>query len=171
MSDDLVSKMRAAVDQVRVATATDDDTPLQASAPEEAEEQSEAAEQEQAEPSDTTGELESKADETEEEAKEEKAAEPDEDLLFVRKQAERKVAKAEARVRDLQSQLEAATQQNEKTKQQVAEDIFKKLRRKPISTFKEFGLEFQDLIDAGLREMNGSDDRVDRKSTRVNSSH
>ena len=71
MSDDLVSKMRAAVDQVRVATATDDDTPLQASAPEEAEEQSEAAEQEQAEPSDTTGELESKADETEEEAKEE----------------------------------------------------------------------------------------------------
>lgn len=157
MSDDLVTKMRAAVDQVSATTATDDDTPLRAAAEEEATEEK-AEETESQEPAAEGEESEPAAEEPAEEP-EAKAAE-DDDVLIIRKQAERKVAKAEAKAKELQAKLEEAVAQNDKTKQQVAEDIFKKLRRKPISTFKEFGLEFQDLIDAGLREMNGSDDRV-----------
>jgi len=157
MSDDLVTKMRAAVDQVSATTATDDDTPLRAATEEEATEER-PEETETQEPAADGEESEPAAEEPTEEP-EAKAAE-DDDVLIIRKQAERKVAKAEAKAKELQVKLEEAVAQNDKTKQQVAEDIFKKLRRKPISTFKEFGLEFQDLIDAGLREMNGSDDRV-----------
>ena len=157
MSDDLVTKMRAAVDQVSAATATDDDTPLRA-APEGETAEEKPEETESQEPAAEVAAEDAPAEEPAEEP-EAKAAE-DDDVLIIRKQAERKVAKAEARVKELQGKLEEAVAQNDKTKQQVAEDIFKKLRRKPISTFKEFGLEFQDLIDAGLREMNGSDDRV-----------
>jgi len=160
MSDDLVAKMRQAADTV-IANNTSDDQPLKSSL-------STSDSQDAESPADETESVEAAADDaapepqeeaTEEDAPEEAKAE-DEDLFIIRKQAERRVAKAETKAKEFQAKLEEALAQNDKTKQQVAEDIFKKLRRKPISTFKEFGLEFQDLIDAGLREMNGSDDRV-----------
>lgn len=159
MSDDLVSKMRAAVDQARAASETSsDDVPLRA-APEESEESSPETEEQEGLASEEPA-VEA-ASEEEAEVKEKEAPEAvDEDIIFIKKQAERRAVKAEAKARDLEAKLQAATEQNEKTRHQVADDIFKKLRRKPIATFKEFGLEFQDLIDAGIRETQGTDDRV-----------
>lgn len=152
MSDDLISKMRAAADTVISAQSSD-------SAEEAQEESSEESLSTEGEASSEDG-----ADAVEaEEATEE--AEPEEDpddagVVAIRRQAERRIVRAEARTRELEAQLEQASSQNEKTRSQVAEDIFKKLRRRPVSTFKEFGFEFQDLIDAGIRETTGQDDRV-----------
>ena len=160
MSDDLVAKMRQAADTV-IASNASDEQPLQsslsASDSDSADAATDEAEGVEAAADDAAPEPQGEA--TEEEAPEEAKAE-DEDLFIIRKQAERRVAKAESKAKDLESRLAAALEESERTKKQVADDIFKKLRRKPISTFKEFGLEFQDLIDAGIRETQGTDDRV-----------
>lgn len=157
MSDDLVSKMRAAVDQARAEAA-----PAEEAAAPEPEATEEPAQVDEA--PETKVEAEEPQEEAVEAQGEDKPEEPGpdeaEDILVMRRQAERRVAKAEAKARDLEAKLAAAIEQTEKTRGQVAEDIFKKLRRKPIATFKEFGMDFQDLIDAGIRETNGQDDRV-----------
>lgn len=161
MSEDLVSKMRQAADAVISSNQPADDQPLRAAAeaePEKAEEQSEEAEEASSEESAETQEAPGE-DGDEEEAAETKEAD-DDGFMLIRRQQEKRVQKAEARAKDLEAKLAQATEEVDRTRKQVAEDIFKKLRRKPISTFKEFGLEFQDLIDAGIRETQGTDDRV-----------
>jgi len=161
MSEDLVSKMRQAADAVISSNQPSDDQPLRAAAeaePEKAEEQSEEAEEALSEESAETQEAPGE-DGDEEEAAETKEAD-DDGFMLIRRQQEKRVQKAEARAKDLEAKLAQATEEVDRTRKQVAEDIFKKLRRKPIATFKEFGLEFQDLIDAGIRETQGTDDRV-----------
>lgn len=81
------------------------------------------------------------------------------EILAVRSSAERKVRKAEQRVTALEAQLEKAGQAIEQSKQQMVNELFKKLRRAPAKTFQEYGFSFQDLIDAGIREGNGEDSR------------
>lgn len=81
------------------------------------------------------------------------------EILAVRSSAERKVRKAEHRVAALEAQLEKAGQAIEQSKQQMVNELFKKLRRAPAKTFQEYGFSFQDLIDAGIREGNGEDSR------------
>jgi hypothetical protein len=152
MSDDLVSKMRAAADTVISAQSSDDSQEAQEEVSEES-----TSDEVEASSEEDSGAVEAEEG-TEEEESEEAAA--DNEIVAIRRQAERRIVKAEARTRDLEAKLEQASVQNEKTRSQVAEDIFKKLRRRPVSTFKEFGFEFQDLIDAGIRETTGQDDRV-----------
>lgn len=165
MSDDLVSKMRQAADAV-ISTTPSDDQPLQLnaqSAEDDAQEPLGEAGEPAEEPTEEPAEAEaSGAGEEAVDGKPEKklADDEDNDFFIIKKQAERKVAKAEARVKDLEAKLAASVDESDRSKKQVADDIFKKLRRKPIATFKEFGLEFQDLIDAGIRETQGTDDRV-----------
>lgn len=81
------------------------------------------------------------------------------EIFAVRASAERKVRKAEHRVAALEAQLEKAGQAIEQTKQQMISELFKKLRRAPAKTFQEHGFDFQDLIDAGMREGNREDSR------------
>ena len=160
MSDDLVSKMRQAADAAIATSKPAEDAPVEAlAAPEEAEAEAEVEKPEGEQPA----QAEEPSPETDEEPAPDTAqAKPeDEDEFFlIRKQAERRVSKAEARAKELEAKLTAATEEADRSRKAVAEDIFKKLRRKPIATFKEFGLDFQDLIDAGLRETHGQDDRV-----------
>lgn len=162
MSDDLVSKMRQAADAVISANTDSDDAPAV-----EADEEAQEAAQEPAEGAEAANgdastaeaaEAQDEADEAEESAK--AKVDEDDDFFIFKKQAERRVVKAETKAKELEAKLAAVTEEVDRTRKQVAEDIFKKLRRKPIATFKEFGLEFQDLIDAGIRETQGTDDRV-----------
>ena len=158
MSDDLVAKMKAAASSA-IAEA---DAAAEAAAPEpeatveeptadetpavEAEEESVEAEAAEDEPE--AGVDEAEGDE-----------QPDyaEQVLAVRKQAEARVRKAENYARQLEEKLQYAAKYIEHSRKEVAEDIFKKLRRAPARTFKEFGFDFQELIDAGMRE--GSNDQ------------
>lgn len=162
MSDDLVSKMKQAADAAMGPQGSDDDS-LRATPADESAEPTESAEQAEQELPD--GEV-AQASEGEQDSDEEKPAEEkadasdDDEFMFIRRQQEKRVQKAELRAKELESKLAQVTEEVDRTKKQVAEDIFKKLRRKPIATFKEFGLEFQDLIDAGIRETQGTDDRV-----------
>ena len=163
MSDDLFAKMKAAAE-----TAIKESTPAESNAVEETVEASgqEAAPEEQ--PAETAeGDApaeEPAAEESDVDAPPvaEAAANDDEDENFavIQRIAERRIKQFEVKTKLLEKQLAEATQQNEKTREQVAQDIFKKLRRKPAATFKEFGFDFQDLIDAGIRETSGGDDRV-----------
>ncbi len=161
MSEDLVSKMRQAADAVISSNQPADDVPLVRSAEQEPE-KADAGAAEAEETSDATDEAVEASNEGE---AEEELAEPakdsdDDEFMLIRRQQEKRVQKAELRAKELESKLAQATEEVDRTRKQVAEDIFKKLRRKPIATFKEFGLEFQDLIDAGIRETQGTDDRV-----------
>lgn len=158
MSEDLVAKMKAAASSA-IAEA---DAAAETAAPEpeatvedpaadettavEAEEESVEAEAAEAEP-------EAGADEVEADEQPDYA----EQVLAVRKQAEARVRKAENYARQLEEKLQYAAKYIEHSKKEVAEDIFKKLRRAPARTFKEFGFDFQELIDAGMRE--GSNDQ------------
>lgn len=152
MSDDLVTKMQAAADAV-IQSANPEDS----GSDEEGQETQDATGEDGQEyqEADATGEdgeaVEASASEDGETdgAAEEDAADQ---ILAVRQSADRKVRAAESKVRDLESKLQRAGQYIEQSKRQVADDIFKKLRRAPAKTFKEFGFEFQDLIDAGIRE-------------------
>lgn len=161
MSEDLVSKMRQAADAVISSNQPADDVPLGRSAEQEPE-KAEAGAAEAEETSDTTDEAAEASDEGEadEEVSEPAKDSDDDEFMLIRRQQEKRVQKAELRAKELESKLAQATEEVDRTRKQVAEDIFKKLRRKPIATFKEFGLEFQDLIDAGIRETQGTDDRV-----------
>lgn len=165
MSDDLVSKMKQAADAAMASQGSNEDS-LSAGASNAAEStdsQDEAGEQvdEAAEASAADGDEASAPDADATESEEEKpAASDDDEFMLIRRQQEKRVQKAELRAKELESKLAQATEEVDRTRKQVAEDIFKKLRRKPIATFKEFGLEFQDLIDAGIRETQGADDRV-----------
>jgi hypothetical protein len=158
MSDDLVSKMKAAADAaIQSATpAESSDGEAEASADESLEaapEQDEAAAEEP-----TDGE--EPSEEVETETAEPEPADDDDvadQILAVRQAAERKVRSAESKVRELESKLQRAGEYIEQSKKQVVEEIFKKLRRAPARTFQEFGFEFQDLIDAGMREGQFSD--------------
>jgi hypothetical protein len=157
MSDDLITKMRQAADAAIGSNAGSDEAPQESSEAESAEAEpteGESVEAESAEQQDEASE-ESGAD-TEEKPKDH----DDDEFMLIRRQQEKRVQKAELRAKDLEAKLAAATEEVDRTRKQVAEDIFKKLRRKPIATFKEFGVEFQDLIDAGIRETQGTDDRV-----------
>lgn len=161
MSDDLVSKMRQAADAVISSNQPADDVPLGKSAEQEPEKaEADAAEAEEA--SEATEEAAEASDEgdADEEVSEPAKDSDDDEFMLIRRQQEKRVQKAELRAKELESKLAQVTEEVDRTKKQVAEDIFKKLRRKPIATFKEFGLEFQDLIDAGIRETQGTDDRV-----------
>lgn len=158
MSDDLVAKMRAAAS----SAIAESEVAAEASAPEpeatvaepEATPDAPAVEAEE-----ETIEAEAAEGEPEAEAEEPEAEQPDyaEQVLAIRKQAEARVRKAETYARQLEEKLQYAAKYIEQSKKEVAEDIFKKLRRAPARTFKEFGFDFQDLIDAGMRE--GSNDQ------------
>ena len=158
MSDDLVAKMRAAASSA-IAEA---DAAAETSAPEP---EAPVAEPEAApdapavEAEEETVEAEAAEGEPEAEAEEPEADQPDyaEQVLAIRKQAEARVRKAETYARQLEEKLQYAAKYIEQSKKEVAEDIFKKLRRAPARTFKEFGFDFQELIDAGMRE--GSNDQ------------
>ena len=159
MSDDLVTKMKQAADAAIASQSSNEDS-LSASSSE-----AEAPAEETPEEGSSSAEAASGGEEAggdEEEAAPETKAEPaeDDEFMFIRRQQEKRVQKAELRAKELESKLSQVTEEVDRTRKQVAEDIFKKLRRKPIATFKEFGLEFQDLIDAGIRETQGTDDRV-----------
>ncbi len=161
MSEDLVSKMRQAADAVISSNQPADDVPLGRSA----EQEPEKAEADAAEAEETSDATDEAVEASNEGDAEEELAEPakdsdDDEFMLIRRQQEKRVQKAELRAKDLEAKLAQATEEVDRTRKQVAEDIFKKLRRKPIATFKEFGLEFQDLIDAGIRETQGTDDRV-----------
>jgi hypothetical protein len=149
--------MRQAADAAIGSNAGSDEAPQESS-------ESESAEAEPAEGESVEAESAEQQDEASEEPgadTEEKPKDHDDDeFMLIRRQQEKRVQKAELRAKDLEAKLAAATEEVDRTRKQVAEDIFKKLRRKPIATFKEFGVEFQDLIDAGIRETQGTDDRV-----------
>jgi len=144
MSDELVAKMKAAASSA-IAEA---DAAAEAEAPEaEAQATSEEgatqdapaveADEEPAEAEPETGDPDAETGESEEEA-----GEPDyaEQVLAIRKQAESRIRKAENYARELEQKLQYAAKYIEQSKKEVAEDIFKKLRRAPARTFKEFGL-------------------------------
>lgn len=160
MSDDLVSKMKQAADAVMATQPSNEDSlsasssEPEAPAKEAAEETDEPAEAAEAGGEESSGDEEEKAPETKAEATD------DDEFMLIRRQQEKRVQKAELRAKEMEAKLAQVTEEVDRTRKQVAEDIFKKLRRKPIATFKEFGLEFQDLIDAGIRETQGTDDRV-----------
>lgn len=161
MSDDLVSKMRQAADAVISSNQPADDVPLGKSA----EQEPEKAEADAAEAEEASEATEESAEASDEGEADEEVSEPakdsdDDEFMLIRRQQEKRVQKAELRAKELEAKLAQVTEEVDRTRKQVAEDIFKKLRRKPIATFKEFGLEFQDLIDAGIRETQGTDDRV-----------
>jgi hypothetical protein len=156
MSDELYAKMKAAAD-----------TAIQAATP--AEDSGESADAAAPEESSTLGgdapaaeeqpvEAEAQADEGEvTEAADEEADEPEQEdladqILAVRQAADRRVRQAEGRARELEAKLEKMTERVEMSRKEVVEELFKKLRRAPARTFKEHGFEFQDLIDAGMRE-------------------
>lgn len=158
MSDDLFAKMKAAAD-----TAITEATPAESEQSDESVEAAAPEEQPEA-PAEEASETEAPAEEPSEEAppvaEASDSSDDDESIAIIQRQAERRVRQVEAKAKLLEKQLAEATHQNEKTREQVAQDIFKKLRRKPAATFKEFGFDFQDLIDAGIRETSGGDDRV-----------
>jgi hypothetical protein len=157
VSDDLYARMNAAASEaIKAATPAEsgDETVAVEAA---AEEQPEATEPDAAE----AGEAEEVSEESEaEEAQaaeaeeEEPAAERDiaDEILAVRQAAERRVRQAESRMRELEAKLAKSDERVQQTQKQVVDEIFKRLRRAPARTFKEFGFEFQDLIDAGMRE-------------------
>ena len=158
MSDDLYARMNAAASEaIKAATpaeATGDEV-AEAAAPEET---TEATEPDAAEATETE-EVQGGAEETEEvaqaaDAEEEAEQERDiaDEILSVRQAAERRVRQAESRVRELEAKLAKSDERVQHTQKQVIDEIFKRLRRAPARTFKEFGFEFQDLIDAGMRE-------------------
>lgn len=160
MSEDLVAKMKAAASSAIAeadaaaeaaapepeATATAEEPAMDETPAVEAEDESVESDGETGEPEDETGEPE--ADEQSDYA---------EQVLSIRKQAEARVRKAENYARQLEEKLQYAAKYIEQSKKEVAEEIFKKLRRAPARTFKEFGFDFQELIDAGMRE--GSNDQ------------
>lgn len=158
MSEDLVAKMKAAASSA-IAEA---DAAAETAAPEpEATVEDPAAdetpaveaEEESVEADGETGEQEAETGEPEADEQPDYA----EQVLAVRKQAEARVRKAENYARQLEEKLQYAAKYIEHSRKEVAEDIFKKLRRAPARTFKEFGFDFQELIDAGMRE--GSNDQ------------
>ena len=159
MSEDLVAKMKAAASTALTEAGASDDESSSESTSVETEPQLETGAADE-----TAGDVE-EADAnggTDDDAvSEEDGAEdgPDyaEQVLAIRKQAESRVRKAEAYARELENKLQYAAKYIEHSKREVAEDIFKKLRRAPARTFKEFGFDFQELIDAGMRE--GSNDQ------------
>lgn len=158
MSDDLFAKMKAAAD-----TAITESTPAESEQSDESVE-ADAPEEQLEAPAEEASEPEAPAEEPSEEAppvaEASDSSGDDESIAIIQRQAERRVRQIESKAKLLEKQLAEATHQNEKTREQVAQDIFKKLRRKPAATFKEFGFDFQDLIDAGIRETSGGDDRV-----------
>ena len=165
MSDDLVLKMKQAADAAMAAQNTNEDSlsaGAQSTTEQPAESKGDEAEgaEEAAEAEVAGGEEASSAEEDGEAEMEKPAAAEDDEFMLIRRQQEKRVQKAELRAKELETKLAQVTEEVDRTRKQVAEDIFKKLRRKPIATFKEFGLEFQDLIDAGIRETQGTDDRV-----------
>ena len=154
MSDDLYARMNAAASEaIKSATPEDSGDAVQA-APEE---QPETLEEPQAE-SEVEGEGDEaeKVEEPEAAPEEAEAAEEESDIadeiLAVRQAAERRVRSAETKVRELQAKLQESEKRVEHVQRQVVDEIFKRLRRSPARTFKEFGFDFQDLIDAGMRE-------------------
>lgn len=156
MSDDLYARMQAAA-----KAAIETSAPAEEAAPEAPAEETAtleasdapAADEQPVEAEAQAGEEgeEPAAEETEEEAEE---AQPDtaDQILAVRQAAERRVRQAEARARELEAKLEKADERVNMSRKEVVEDIFRKLRRAPARTFKEFGFDFQELIDAGMRE-------------------
>jgi hypothetical protein len=155
MSDDLVARMRAAADTVisssqpeaEEAPAQEPETPEPTREPE-VDASGEGEETVEAEAGEAEGGAEAEAEEPE--AQEDFA----EQVLAIRQAAESRVRKAENYARQLEAKLEKAAEYIEYSKKQVVEDLFKKLRRAPARTFQEFGFDFQDLIDAGMREGN-----------------
>jgi len=159
MSDDLVARMRAAADTViatsdaEASEASSAESDTAETAPETTQEG--AATEEGAEPGVETeeggqGEATVEASDDESESAEDFA----DQLLSIRQAADQRVRKAETYARQLEAKLEKAAQYIEYSKKQVVEDLFKKLRRAPARTFQEFGFDFQELIDAGMREGN-----------------
>ena len=155
MSDDLYARMQAAAKAAIETSAPAEEAPAEASAEEPAAlEASEApaADEQPVEAEAQAGE-EPEAPAAEEPA-EEAEEQPDvaDQILAVRQAAERRVRQAEARARELEAKLEKADERVNMSRKEVVEDIFRKLRRAPARTFKEFGFDFQELIDAGMRE-------------------
>ena len=160
MSDDLVAKMRAAAssaiaesDAAAEAAAPEPEAPTTVEEPSTDETPAVEAEDEAVEVDGETGEPEDETGEPETDEQPDYA----EQVLAIRKQAEARVRKAENYARQLEEKLQYAAKYIEHSKKEVAEEIFKKLRRAPARTFKEFGFDFQELIDAGMRE--GSNDQ------------
>lgn len=159
MSDDLVARMRAAADTV--ISASDSES---SEAPAKEQEAAEAAPETSQEPATQEVDAETEVDASEGEDEGQSADEPEaeaesgedfaEQVLAIRQAAESRVRKAENYARQLEAKLEKAAQYIEYSKKQVVEDLFKKLRRAPARTFQEFGFDFQELIDAGMREGN-----------------
>jgi len=156
MSDDLYARMQAAA-----KAAIETSAPAEEAAPEaQAEEtatleasDAPAADEQPVEAEAQAGEetAEAAPEEAEEETEEEQPDVADQ-ILAVRQAAERRVRQAEARARELEAKLEKADERVNMSRKEVVEDIFRKLRRAPARTFKEFGFDFQELIDAGMRE-------------------
>lgn len=156
MSDDLYARMQAAA-----KAAIETSAPAEEAAPEAPAEETAtleasdapAADEQPVEAEAQAGEENAEAapEETEEETEE---GQPDvaDQILAVRQAAERRVRQAEARARELEAKLEKADERVNMSRKEVVEDIFRKLRRAPARTFKEFGFDFQELIDAGMRE-------------------
>lgn len=156
MSEDLYARMQAAA-----KAAIETSAPAEEAAPEAPAEETAtleasdapAADEQPVEAEAQAGEetAEAAPEETEEETEE---AQPDiaDQILAVRQAAERRVRQAEVRARELEAKLEKADERVNMSRKEVVEDIFRKLRRAPARTFKEFGFDFQELIDAGMRE-------------------
>lgn len=156
MSDDLYARMQAAAKAAIETSAPAEETAPEAPAEETATLEASdapAADEQPIEAEAQAGEEgeEPAAEETEEETEE---TQPDiaDQILAVRQAAERRVRQAESRARELEAKLEKADERVNMSRKEVVEDIFRKLRRAPARTFKEFGFDFQELIDAGMRE-------------------
>lgn len=153
MSDDIVAKMKAAADAaIQSATPAEEEAPA-----EEVTETTLAAKDEEAgEAAEAAEGTEDGPEETEAPAEEEEEVPPTrdiaEEILAVRQAADRRIRQAEARARELEAKLEKAQETVDMSKKQLVDELFRKLRRAPARTFKEYGFDFQDLIDAGMRE-------------------
>jgi len=155
--DDLTSKLVAAAETaIKEATPPEAETTEETAqaAPEEAEPEVPAGDDTE---EDVSAEEPEAENETHASAEEAPTADFADEILAVRASAERKVRQAEKRAAALEAQLEKVGQTVENTKKQLVDELFRKLRRAPAKTFQEYGFNFQDLIDAGIREGDGRD--------------
>lgn len=156
MSDDLYARMNAAASEAIKSAGGSGGEDEPAATVEEALAAADESSETTEEPTVEAAEDAEQADEDAEGEPEAESAEADEDIadqiIAVRQAAERRVRAAEGKVRELEAKLAKSDERVEQVQRHVIDEIFKRLRRAPARTFKEFGFEFQDLIDAGMRE-------------------
>lgn len=168
--DDLLARMNAAATQA-ISAAQKEQPAAETAATEPATEAAEAPAQEEAAQLDgaddsgsapaeggvdDAGEATEASAETPAEASAAETKDIADEILSVRKAANRRVLAAEKRVAALEAELKqlraSPNTSSDEARKQIVEDVFNKLRRSPARFFEEHGHKFQDFIDAAIRE-------------------